>query len=51
MWYIDTAVVTVDNSVYSMYISSNSGATNSYNTSMNSVAWAYRDINSPMRMV
>ena len=43
-WFIDSAIVTMDGSAYSMYISSDSGATNTYNTSMSSVAWAYRDI-------
>ena len=43
-WFIDSAVVTMDSSAYSMYISSDSGATNNYNYSSSSVAWAYRDI-------
>ena len=43
-WFIDSAIVTMDGSVYSMYISSDSGATNTYNISSSSVSWAYRDI-------
>ena len=43
-WYIDSAVVTLDGSTYSMYISADSGATNSYNNNATSVSWAYRDI-------
>ena len=43
-WYIDSAAVTPDNSVHSMYISSNNGASNSYDITASSVSWAYRDI-------
>ena len=43
-WFIDSAIVTMDGSAYSMYISSDSGATNAYNTGATSVSWAYRDI-------
>ncbi len=43
-WYIDSAAVTTDNSVHSMYISSDSGATNAYDITAFSVSWAYRDI-------
>ena len=43
-WFIDSSIVTLDNTAYSMYISSDSGATNNYNSSASSVAWAYRDI-------
>ena len=43
-WYIDSAAVTTDNSVHSMYISSDNGASNSYDISASSVSWAYRDV-------
>ncbi|MCR4826540.1 MAG: fibronectin type III domain-containing protein [Bacteroidales bacterium] len=43
-WFIDSAIVTIDGSTYSMYISSDSGATNAYNTGSTSVSWVYRDI-------
>ena len=43
-WYIDSAAVTMDGSDYSMYISADSGATNTYNNNEYSVSWAYRDI-------
>ncbi|MBO7647012.1 MAG: fibronectin type III domain-containing protein, partial [Bacteroidales bacterium] len=42
-WYIGTAVA-ADSSDYSMYISSDTGATNTYDISSSSVVWAYRDI-------
>ena len=43
-WYIDTAIVGMDSSLHTMYISSDSGATNSYNITGSTVSWAYRDI-------
>ena len=43
-WYIDTAAVVMDNGIYSLYISSNNGASNSYDITATSVSWAYRDI-------
>jgi hypothetical protein len=43
-WYIDTAVVTMDSSVHSMYISADSGATNTYDYTISTASWAYRDI-------
>ena len=43
-WYIDSAAVTMDGSSNSMYISADSGTTNTYNNNDYSVSWAYRDI-------
>ena len=43
-WFIDSAIVTMDGSTHSMYISHDSGATNTYDISISSVSWAYRDI-------
>ncbi len=43
-WYIDSAAVTMDNSAHSMYISSDNGASNTYDITASTVSWAYRDI-------
>ena len=42
-WFIDTAVVSFDGSANTMYISKDSGATNTYDHETFSVAWAFRD--------
>ena len=43
-WFIDTNVVTFDGTAHSMYVSQDSGTTNTYNSSTSAVCWAYRDI-------
>ena len=45
-WYIDTAVNNTENGMYGLYISSDSGATNTYANALTTV-WAYRDIQFP----
>ncbi|MCR4966131.1 MAG: fibronectin type III domain-containing protein [Bacteroidales bacterium] len=43
-WVIDTAANNTANGNYGLYISQDSGATNTYNISASSISWAYRDI-------
>ena len=44
IWIVDTAANNTSNGLYGLYISSDSGATNAYNTGSSSSVWAYRDI-------
>lgn len=43
-WHIDTAANHTTNGHYALYISQNNGLSNSYNPSISSNTWAYRDI-------
>ncbi|MBQ6156403.1 MAG: fibronectin type III domain-containing protein [Bacteroidales bacterium] len=43
-WFIDTAANNTTDGQYGLYVSSDSGATVSYNISGNNTVWAYRDL-------
>ena len=43
-WYIDTAANNTEDGEFALYVSKDTGRTNSYNISSQAYVWAYRDI-------